>query len=384
MKILLLTEFFPDQPDPVFTGGVEARTYFIAKNLAKTDKVMVICRKSRKLNRVQKLKNLTIFPCGPRRTRVEASIFSAGERLLFMFSSFIQGSRLDFDLVEGSNFVVYLPAFFLGLIKRKPSVAWIPDLLGANWRRYFGIAGFFGQLLEKISLKLPWRRIISLSKRTKEKIIKAGGDKKKIEVVYGGVETEKFKIKKLKFKTGEKKIISISRLVKYKRVGDIIRAFAKLEKTDHLLKLNIVGEGPEEKKLKSLAVKEGVKNKVRFIKNIEKSKLDELLKKSFLLCHASIIEGFGLVVIEAASHQVPYVISDIRVHREIALGGKGGLFFKKKDFLDLAAKAELLLKNQKLYQQKQREGWKLAQKYDWQKIASQTKKVYHKALNGKI
>ena len=112
MKILFLTEFFPSSSQLIFTGGVEARTFFIAQALAKKEKVIVLCRKTKELKRNKKLANLTIYPCGLPVLNIEANFFSLFERTIFIISSFFKGLKTDFDLVEGSNFVSYLPAFF--------------------------------------------------------------------------------------------------------------------------------------------------------------------------------------------------------------------------------------------------------------------------------
>lgn len=120
MRVLLLTEFFPSSSELRFSGGVEARTFYIAENLAKADKITVICRKTKNLKRTIKKGNILICPCGLPVFNISANFLSVFERLIFILASFWQGIKLDFDLVEGSNFVTYLPAYFLGLIKKKP------------------------------------------------------------------------------------------------------------------------------------------------------------------------------------------------------------------------------------------------------------------------
>lgn len=380
MTILLVTEFFPSTSDLIFTGGVEARTFYTAQALAKKEKVIVLCRKTKKLRKKKKLGNLFIYPCGLPAFNIEASFLSVFERTVFILAAILKGLKLNFDLVEGSNFVVYLPAYFLGLIKKKPTIAWYADVLKGKWIEFFGLTGIFGEIIERISLKLPWAKVIALSKATKEKLIKAGVKKEKIKVIYGGIEFKKLKNLKVK-KSKDKRIISISRLVKYKRVGDLVIAFSQLIKQNFDLSLIIIGQGPEEKKLKTLVEKQGLSQRVKFLKNLERDKLLKLLKKSSIFCLPSVIEGFGLSTIEAAACQTPYVISDIKVHREVTNNGQGGLLFQKKNINDLTEKLKILLKNKNIYQEKQKQGLILAKTYDWSKITKETRKVYHKAVN---
>lgn len=380
MKILLITEFFPNSSKLDFTGGVEARTYYLAKNLSVSDKVLVICRKTKDLQKFKKIGNIFIYPCGFSSSHIEANFLSVFERFFFILVAFFKGLKLDFDLVEGSNFVSFLPAYFLGLAKKKPAVVWYADVFKGRWLRLFGITGFFGEIIERISLKLAWRKIIALSQATKSKLVKEGIDEKKIEVVYGGVDMKEFRIQKKK----KKNIICISRLVKYKRVEDLIKAFSQLTGKYPGLTLTIVGQGPEEKQLKELVKQKKLNKKVSFLKNIARDELVKILKQSYILCLASVVEGFGLVTIEAAACGVPYIVADIEVNKEITRKGQGGLFFKKTNIVDLKEKIELLLKDKKLYQEKQKQGLSLVKQYDWKKIAQETRKVYYQAKNDMI
>lgn len=381
MTILLVTEFFPSSPDLIFTGGVEVRTFYTAQALAKKEKVIVLCRKTKKLRKKKKLGNLLIYPCGLPAFNIEASFLSVFERAIFILAAILRGLTLRFDLVEGSNFVTYLPAYFLGFLKKRPVVACYHDVFKKEWIKNFSfLPGFFGSVLESIGLKLPWTKIVAVSKMTREKLKEEGIKEEKIKVIYGGVEFEK--LKNLKSKKFERKnIICISRLVKYKRVRDLVIAFSQLVKQNFDLSLLIIGQGPEERELKILVKEKGLSQKVKFLKNLERDKLLKLLKKSYLFCLPSVIEGFGLSTIEAAACQTPYVISDIKVNKEVTHNGKGGFLFKKKDVIDLKEKLKILLEDKDLYQEKQKQGLLLARTYDWSKIAKETRKVYYEAIN---
>jgi len=254
MKVLLLTEFFPNPAKPLFTGGVEARTFMIAQHLAQEMEVEVVCRRTKQLRRRIKKGGLTIYPCGPAARRTTASFFSIFGRLVFILASLRQGLRLDFDLVEGSNFISYLPAFFLGKIKKKPTVAWTADVLGLQWLTHFNLTGLFGYLLERAGLSRNWNGLIAMSGQTKKKLVKRGIREARVRVVYGGVGYQT--LNQLKVKKFEKRtIICISRLVNYKRVEDLIQAFTKLQVEEDDLRLIIIGSGPEEKGLRKLVQK---------------------------------------------------------------------------------------------------------------------------------
>jgi len=380
MKLLLLTEFFPPDKSLRFTGGVEARTFFIARELSQKNKVLVICRKTKGLSSFKKMGNVYIYPCGFKTLNIEANFFSVFERLIFLLAAFFKGLSLDFDLVEGSNFVSYLPAYFLGLVKKKPKVAWYADFLGRNWFKYFGLTGLFGWLIESLSLKFRWNGVIALSQSTKNKLVKAGIDEKKITVVYGGVDLREPRTQNQEPRTKKKAIICVARLVKYKRIEDLILVFKRLSKKYPRLTLAIVGQGPEEKNLKKLVKDQNLVKQVKFFKNLSRERLIKLLKQSYLFCLPSVIEGFGLATIEAAACGLPYVVSDIAVNREITQNGQGGLLFKPCFIDDLSHQIGLLLRDKKLYRQKRKQVINLAAKYEWEKIVKETQKAYDKSI----
>ena len=64
--------------------------------------------------------------------------------------------------------------------------------------------------------------------------------------------------------------------------------------------------------------------------------------------------------------------------KEVSQNQKGGLIFKQKNYKDLTNKILFLLKNKKLYAQKEKECEAIAKKYDWDKISKQVFEVYNK------
>jgi glycosyltransferase involved in cell wall biosynthesis len=381
MKLLFITEFFPANKKLQFSGGVETRTFYITQGLAKKHNISVICRKTSFLKHNTKFKGINIFPCGLKTKNIEANFFSLFERLIFMVCAFSKALTLKFDLIEGSNFVSYLPAFSAGVFKKKPAVSWWPDVLADNWIKYFGVTGIIGWIFESVSLKLPWVKFIALSKTTQEKLTKRGVMEDKIKEIYGGVKTgrQKEDIKSLEHRKNY--ILCISRLVEYKRVKDLILAFCRMEKDYAGLNLILIGKGPEKQKLLKLAEQENIFKKVILKKDISQDKLNEYIKYANIFCLPSVLEGFGLVTIEAASWGTPFVIADIEVNREITKGGQGGLLFNKTDIKDLENKLRLLLDNQDLFKKKQKEAISLAENYSWNKIIRKTENIYLKATN---
>ena len=287
-----------------------------------------------------------------------------------MINAISKSKDIDADIVEATNFISHLIALQIAKAKNIPSVAWYPDVWIGEWVKNAGPVGIFGEILERFNLKLGFSSYIAISKQTAEKLKKHTSAK--INIIPCGVEPKEFTAKTKK----ENRIICVSRLVRYKRVKDLILAYARVQKENKDLSLLIIGRGPEEKNLKDLVNNLHLHSKVIFKANLKRKGLTNAIKSSKLMCIPSEVEGFGISLIEAVAASVPYVASDISVFKEITKNGKGGLHFELGNLPDLVLKIEKLLNSKTLYIKKVREGVTLLKYYNWRKIASSTEQIY--------
>jgi glycosyltransferase involved in cell wall biosynthesis len=100
-----------------------------------------------------------------------------------------------------------------------------------------------------------------------------------------------------------------SRLVKQKGAELVISTFNQLGKP-----LMVVGTGPEEKRLKSIATKN-----ITFLGFVPDNQLAKLYAKTKALIYTSIDEDFGLVPVEAMAHGVPVIAFNSGGVRETVL-----------------------------------------------------------------
>ena len=71
-------------------------------------------------------------------------------------------------MVEGTNFTTYILAFLYAKKVKAKAFAWYPDVfVGKAIKRLGLINGLLTEIAERISLRLPWDRIIALSEETK-------------------------------------------------------------------------------------------------------------------------------------------------------------------------------------------------------------------------
>ncbi len=353
MKLLFVTEFFPDAKK-VFTGGVEARTWFTVTKLRQRHSVRVISRRT---------------------ALVAASLASVLSRLWFMVQAVIEGWQgPKADMVEGSNVICYLPAFLIAKIKKAAAVAWVPDVLGSDWRHFGFFTGSLGWALEWLSLKLPWDQVIALSQQTKNKLQARGINPERITVIYPGVNQDEFTLPAEK-RAGTT-VCMIARLVAYKRVADGVKLMAELKSELPGIKLLVIGEGPQKGRLMKLAQDLGVAGRIYWKSRLPRKNLIQALKSCQILCHLSAVEGFGLVILEALAAGLPYVAYATPINQEVTYGGTGGVLVPVGNWREAATAAKRLLIDQQFYRQKVAEGKKLLKSYLWAEAAAQTEAVY--------
>jgi len=161
-------------------------------------------------------------------------------------------------------------------------------------------------------------KIIANSKFVQNRIKKYWGRDSK--VIYPPVEV---------FKTGHFEnhgsFVSICRLVPYKRVDLIVRAFNKLPDK----KLMIVGSGPELPRLKRMA-----NSNIKFIGRVTDNKKSDILQGSVGFVQAS-KEDFGISLVEAQACGIPVVAFGEGGAKETVLDAKisknpTGVFFLKQ------------------------------------------------------
>lgn len=369
MNITYITEYFPYLDEEDISGGVEARCLNIAIRIAKKHNLTVITSWKRGQIRNHKIANIKVLRVGPNHEYSnERSIIN---RLKFAKAAYKVAKKIKADLIDGQSFVSYLPAYYAAKRTKAKKVATYHEVWVNEWIKNKGIiTGILGEIWERKILSLRWNKIIAVSNFTARKI-----KKQKVSVVYNGIDLKKFQKKEGRFK--EPTLITISRLTPKKRVQDLIKATYLIKKQVPNIKLIIIGKGDEEIKLKKLTKRLNLENNIQFINFIkEYEKIIKLLKKSHIFCLPSVLEGFGIVVAEAMAANTPYICSDIPVLKEVTENGQGGLIFKQKDYKDLANKITILLKDKKLYKQKQKEAKNLVKRYDWDNLAKEVELNY--------
>ncbi len=143
----------------------------------------------------------------------------------------------------------------------------------------------------------------------------------------------------------KRKLVCAGRMVPIKGQDVLLRAIHLVVPVFPDLKLSLIGGGPEEKRLRELAMKLGLESHVEFTGWLphydqvlrEMASAELVVVPSMNLPGITLHEGFGLVVAEAVLCGTAFLVSDIPVFHEVLDPFQGrGLFFKEGDPTALA------------------------------------------------
>ncbi len=109
-----------------------------------------------------------------------------------------------------------------------------------------------------------------------------------------------------------------------------------------------------------------LKDNLIVLSNLSDQQLAGVYQHARLLVHPSLMEGFNLTGLEALKFNLPLVLSDIPVHREIY--GQAAYYFKPHSPQDLVAKIKLALQ--------QPPKGKLPRQYSWSSLAKHILNLY--------
>lgn len=129
----------------------------------------------------------------------------------------------------------------------------------------------------------------------------------RIQTITFGVDANLFKPSSNPIQT-EHKLIHVASLLGIKDQATLLHALGRLETS---VTLDIIGTGPEENRLKTLATELGIADRVRFLGKVEHLDLPAHYQQAALNILCSRHEGLGMVTLEAAACGIPTVATAV-------------------------------------------------------------------------
>jgi glycosyltransferase involved in cell wall biosynthesis len=171
-------------------------------------------------------------------------------------------------------------------------------------------------------------------------------------------------------------VLCVAQKRPYKNLASLIRALPDLEGDVELV---LVGAPTDhERELRALAEQLGVAVRVRFPGWLSDAELERLYATSALFVLPSLIEGFGLPVLEAMARGVPVACSNVSALPEVA--GDAALLFDPERQEQVTGAIRQLLADRDLAQRLAARGRERAAQFSWRATGEASLAGYRRAI----
>lgn len=171
-------------------------------------------------------------------------------------------------------------------------------------------------------------------KKYSAKFYKLSADK--IQVVYNGIDLNRFKYKEPDLNKARLIFGCTGRLEEQKGQKFLVKAFADVVAKYPLAELWLVGNGSLRWQLEKLAARLGLSRNVKFLG--QRLKMAELLNELDIFVLPSLWEGLGIAAMEAMACGLPVVASKVDGLRELITDGENGLLVEAASSRSLGKK----------------------------------------------
>ncbi len=159
--------------------------------------------------------------------------------------------------------------------------------------------------------------ILARTHITLNKLRLFGRHKNVVKMIETGVEKSCVSYKSIVRNKRFLQIISVGRLIHCKGFDLALKAFAKAFHDSITVKMIIVGDGPDRRRLNKITERARISDKVDFVGYVQHSSVLEYMSKSSILLQPSLKEGGAWVLYEAMMEKLPIVCLDIAGASEI-------------------------------------------------------------------
>jgi glycosyltransferase involved in cell wall biosynthesis len=258
----------------------------------------------------------TLLCGGPTGERAYQVIRNGGSYSQFLRApgAYRRQLRADCDLVvEVCNGMPFLAPLWT----RKPVLCLVnhvhADLWPLRFRPPVSLAGRFAE-----SRVMPWahRRslFLTVSSSTADALARLGVGPDRIRTICNGVQP----VPPATARSRRPEFLALGRLVPAKRLDVLLRLWDQVRPVTGG-RLIIAGDGPERARLEALAGPD-----VEFTGRVSEAEKHRLLCSAWLLLHPAMIEGWGIVVTEAAARGTPALGFRVPGLRDSVLDGRTG------------------------------------------------------------
>ncbi len=285
----------------------------------------------------------------------------------------------EIDLVHTHGVRANLVARMAGKAENIPVVTTFHSLLRFDYSS--PVEALVARVLTRLTNSRS-NQFIAISGAVKDDLMAMGVTPDKIKVIYNGLDMEGFSPgdppdmvrAKLGVAPHQRVVAMVGRLHAVKGHAILLQAAQQIVSQHDDVVFLLVGEGPErqmiEKTIRELNLGERV-IMTGFYPNIS-----ELYPIMDVLCLPSLMEGMGLVLLEAMHFGVPVVATQVGGIPEVIIDGESGLLVDPGDSLALALAITRLLNSPDLQEHLISNGLRRAQEFTVENMVRNTERVY--------
>ena len=366
-------------------GGVEQGVVQITRNLSsRGHEISLLCKRKSiddVLGLFEDRSGVRVVPLD-----VETHIMSRKNRLLD--STTIQ----EIAKKEGADVIHFPYNWSFPVRKTAPSVLTVHDVIPFTFREAQGLFTNLVKYRPGIRKACSLNDlVVTVSEFSRQDIShKVGVPLEKIRVIYNGLreptqhDTIVEKRLRHQYDLTERIVLNVGGIHERKNIPRLIHAFSALAGGGYGGKLVITGRvsgAPYQEKMKKLCdravLESGTEDRVVFTDYISDQELDELFRMADILVYPSLYEGFGIPVIEAMRSGLPVITSSTTALPEVA--GGAALLTDPEDVDDMAAKMEMLIKEDDLQEELREKGKVRCREFTWEKTSDEYLSLYSEA-----
>ena len=272
------------------------------------------------------------------------------------------------------------------------------NIMGLEWRTHPDIPlhsrvnnWYYKTTIEATCRKAD--RLIAISNFMKETFVeRMNVPEEKIDVVYLGVDLNTYRritdvdiLENLRQKHSlpSRFILFVGAMLANKNLNNIIRAFHSIKQQSDYKDVGLVivgGPGWNSSPIPELVNRMGLGKSVIFTGFVPQEEIVGLYNLAAVYAFPSLVEGFGLPVLEAFACGTAVVTSNVTAMPEVA--GDAAILVNPLNVEELAEAFHRILTDDTLRNDLIEKGLKRAQEFTWEKTAQETLRVYGKTCSG--
>jgi len=221
--------------------------------------------------------------------------------------------------------------------------------------------------LEGFAMPFVYRNVpvVTISEDTRQEIQRYGLSRQSIEIVRPGV-SESYKPG---VKSRKPRVVYLGRLKNQKRLHLLIQAMERVRTALPNATLAIAGSGDAEPKLRSLVERLHLEDCVSFLGYVSEAEKQRVLSSAWVFVTPSVMEGWGMSVIEANACGTPAIAFSVPGLREAVKNGITGILVDEGH--SLAAAIIKLLVDDGLRFAMEREAVAHAKEFSWARASQE-------------